>query len=58
VAVALFAYPLFKLVIFLAITFIKQIIPFPNLLHRYCSTTKESWAVVTGATDGIGLGFC
>lgn len=30
----------------------------PDLLSRYGSPTKESWAVVTGATDGIGLGFC
>ena len=32
--------------------------PYPNLKKRYCSGEKESWAIVTGATDGIGLGFC
>lgn len=26
-----------------------------NLIERY---GKNSWAVVTGATDGIGRGFC
>ena len=30
----------------------------PNLLKRYCRTDSKTWAVVTGATDGIGLGFC
>jgi 17beta-estradiol 17-dehydrogenase / very-long-chain 3-oxoacyl-CoA reductase len=29
-----------------------------DLAKKYCSGSKESWAVVTGATDGIGLGFC
>jgi len=32
--------------------------PYPNLKKRYCSEQKDSWAIVTGATDGIGLGFC
>ena len=32
--------------------------PYPNLKKRYCSEERESWAIVTGATDGIGLGFC
>ena len=30
----------------------------PDLKRRYCEENEESWAVVTGATDGIGLGFC
>jgi len=30
----------------------------PDLVKKYCSAEGESWAVVTGATDGIGLGFC
>jgi D-arabinose 1-dehydrogenase-like Zn-dependent alcohol dehydrogenase len=34
------------------------ILPMPDLKKRYCHEDKESWAVVTGATDGIGLGFC
>lgn len=30
----------------------------PDLKGKYCSAAQDSWAVVTGATDGIGLGFC
>jgi len=29
--------------------------PFPNVQIRY---GKDCWAVVTGATDGIGKGYC
>lgn len=29
----------------------------PSTLHRY-NRTKNNWAFVTGATDGIGFGFC
>lgn len=29
--------------------------PFPDLQKRY---GKGCWAVVTGATDGIGKGYC
>jgi NADPH:quinone reductase-like Zn-dependent oxidoreductase len=42
----------------LGATIVKQITPMPDLLGKYCSKNKRSWAVVTGATDGIGLGFC
>lgn len=54
----LFGYPLFKLVAFLVKTVVKHFLPMPDLKKRYCHTDKQSWAVVTGATDGIGLGFC
>jgi len=30
----------------------------PNLQSKYCKSEGDSWAIVTGATDGIGLGFC
>lgn len=36
-------------------TLIKAIIPSKNFKERYGA---KSWAVVTGASDGIGLGFC
>lgn len=29
----------------------------PSTLHRY-NRSKNNWALVTGATDGIGFGFC
>ncbi|OXV06979.1 hypothetical protein Egran_05255 [Elaphomyces granulatus] len=29
----------------------------PSSLHRSCPPGKDSWALVTGASDGIGLGF-
>lgn len=29
----------------------------PSSLHRCCPPGKDSWALVTGASDGIGLGF-
>ena len=35
----------------------KQMIPPTDLVARYCRKDAESWAVVTGATDGVGLGF-
>lgn len=37
---------------------IKELIPLNNVLAKYSSPqSKECWAVITGATDGIGLGF-
>ena len=36
-------------------TLIKAILPNKNYRDRYGART---WAVVTGASDGIGLGFC
>lgn len=56
--VILFGYPLIKFVLFTLWAVIKYLMPYPNLKGRYCSGGKESWAIVTGATDGIGLGFC
>jgi D-arabinose 1-dehydrogenase-like Zn-dependent alcohol dehydrogenase len=56
--IILFGYPLLKLLLFTLWGLIKYLMPYPNLKKRYCSAEKESWAVVTGATDGIGLGFC
>jgi hypothetical protein len=50
--------PLVKLALLLVTTIVKQFLPMPELLKKYCSNSKRSWAVVTGATDGIGLGFC
>jgi hypothetical protein len=34
---------------------IKMIIPAKNYVERYGANT---WAVVTGGSDGLGLGFC
>ena len=31
------------------------ILPSKNYLERY---GRDSWAVVTGGSDGLGLGFC
>lgn len=36
---------------------IKEMIPLGASLDRYGRNTGR-WAVVTGGTDGIGLGFC
>lgn len=52
------AVTLANFVFLLVFTIIKQLTPMPDLLSKYCSPDKRSWAVVTGATDGIGLGFC
>lgn len=54
----IFALPLLKLLFHLVVTTLKQLVPPTDLLNKYCDPTGESWAVVTGATDGIGLGFC
>ena len=34
---------------------IKTILPAKNYVERY---GEDSWVVVTGGSDGIGLGFC
>lgn len=34
---------------------IKSILPSKNYQQRY---GENSWAVITGGSDGIGLGFC
>ena len=30
----------------------------PNLLAKYSEPGRTPWAVVTGGSDGIGLGMC
>jgi hypothetical protein len=57
-ALILFTVPLLKFAFLLVTTIVKQLTPMPDLIAKYCSPSKKSWAVVTGATDGIGLGFC
>ena len=52
-----FSFPLLKWLIALAYELAKQYIS-PISLSKYFRKDAESWAVVTGATDGIGLGFC
>jgi hypothetical protein len=34
---------------------VKMILPEKNYIERY---GENSWVVVTGGSDGIGLGFC
>ena len=58
VAALIGAFPLARWLLIVAYEFVKQLIPTTDLLKRYCRTDVETWAVVTGATDGIGLGFC
>jgi 17beta-estradiol 17-dehydrogenase / very-long-chain 3-oxoacyl-CoA reductase len=53
-----FGYPLLKFLIFVIYAIVKLFLPMPDLKKRYTHSDKSSWAVVTGATDGIGLGFC
>jgi hypothetical protein len=36
-------------------SFIKMILPSKNYKERY---GEKTWVVVTGGSDGIGLGFC
>jgi 17beta-estradiol 17-dehydrogenase / very-long-chain 3-oxoacyl-CoA reductase len=36
---------------------VKELIPLGSSLDRY-GRKDGCWAVVTGGTDGIGLGFC
>lgn len=37
---------------------VKQAVPLNDVLGKYSTLeSKECWAVITGATDGIGLGF-
>ena len=51
------AWPLAKVVLTVIYEVGKQMIPPTDLVARYCRKDAESWAVVTGATDGVGLGF-
>jgi hypothetical protein len=52
------AFPIAKWLLTVIYEIGKQLVPAPDILKRYCRTDAQSWAVVTGATDGIGLGFC
>lgn len=52
------AWPITKWVLTVAYEVVKHLIPPADLLKRYNSNQGKTWAVVTGATDGIGLGFC
>jgi 17beta-estradiol 17-dehydrogenase / very-long-chain 3-oxoacyl-CoA reductase len=52
------AWPLAKFVLVSLYEVFKYFIPSNDLLKRYCKSEGVTWAVVTGATDGIGLGFC
>jgi hypothetical protein len=54
----IFAFPICKFVVILAYELLKQLIPPVDIVAKYCRKDAETWAVVTGATDGIGLGFC
>jgi len=40
IAIAIFAYPFTKFIIYLVFNIIKQLIPLPNLLYKYCSKDK------------------
>jgi 17beta-estradiol 17-dehydrogenase / very-long-chain 3-oxoacyl-CoA reductase len=51
-------YPLFKFVIYVVKCLSKHFLSLHNFKSRYSSEYSVSWVVVTGATDGIGLGFC
>lgn len=48
---------LLKLVLAFAWEVVKEIIPGNGRLEKY-GVKEGKWAVVTGGTDGIGLGFC
>ena len=54
----LFAIPISKFVLVVVYELLKQLVPPTDIVARYCRKDEETWAVVTGATDGIGLGFC
>lgn len=54
----LVAWPLAKFTFIVLYEIFKQLLPPVDLVKRYCRPGQETWAVVTGATDGIGLGFC
>lgn len=45
--------------VFITLAFARQATVYllPSTLHRY-NRSKSNWALVTGATDGIGYGFC
>lgn len=58
IEIFVFGYPLLKFVLFVLYAVYKWLRPMPDLKRRYGGEESGSWAVVTGATDGIGLGFC
>lgn len=57
IGVFIFGYPLLKFALFVLFALYKWLRPIPDLKRRY-GGNENNWAVVTGATDGIGLGFC
>lgn len=54
-----FAYLGLATLTFTSLAFTRQATVYllPSTLHRY-NRSKNNWALVTGATDGIGYGFC
>jgi hypothetical protein len=50
------AFPPFKFVTTIIYELVKFLLPFPDLLKRYSRSDIQPWAVVTEATDGIGVG--
>ncbi len=49
-----------KFLFFVTWNVIKEVIPLNDILTKYTqssNSSSECWAVITGATDGIGLGF-
>ena len=58
IVLLIIGYPVFKFLITVFYEVFKFFLPIPDLLKRYCRKDAQTWAVVTGATDGIGLGFC
>lgn len=58
IEIFIFGYPILKFVLFVLYAVYKWLRPMPDLKRRYCGEENSSWTVVTGATDGIGLGFC
>jgi len=51
------ALPLAKAMLTVVYEICKLLMPPVDTLTRYCRKDVDSWAVVTGATDGVGLGF-
>ena len=51
----MFGFTFIRFFVHIIFTVIKQFIPLGQRLRRYCKEDGSTWAVVTGATDGIGL---
>ena len=54
--IVLGSYQLIKFLYGVAWNLTKEILPSSSMQKRYAK--EDSWAIVTGGTDGIGLGFC